>query len=392
MELVRSEYFADPDPARLTTAAVRGIASELDKYSVYYDENEWNERTLKDAGRYHGIGVSIGILGGRPGVLKLAAGGPADRGGLQVGDLLLAVDEWQVPEGAGLDEVQPHLEGPERSIVRLRVRNVVDERERRVEIERGTAPEETAYGALLDAVRGIGYLRVESFRENTPALVDRELRRLDLEGAASLILDLRGNRGGTLDAAVEISDRFLGAGPVVTTIGRHARQTRKSRTTADDVAMPMVVLVDGASASAAEVVAGALQDRLRAPIVGERTYGKGVVQRLIRLNAGGLKLTTAYYVTPAGRCLEGHLTLGGEPADAGGLLPDLVIPLPREEARRAALFVDRLRYEPHIRRLLGAGVHKLPEDYRDPQLAAAIALLTEGGADQPVPSGDEDPH
>ena len=207
MGLVRSEYYADPDPASMSTAAVRGIASELDKYSVYYDEDEWNERTLKDAGRYHGIGVSIGILDDRPGILKIAAGGPADRAGLEVGDLLLTVDAWQVPEGAGLDDVQPHLEGPERSIVRLRVRNVVDGRERSVEIERGTAPEETAYGALLDPVHGIGYLRIESFRENTPALVDRELRRLELEGAAALILDLRGNRGGTLDAAVEISDR-----------------------------------------------------------------------------------------------------------------------------------------------------------------------------------------
>ena len=154
--------------------------------------------------------------------------------------------------------------------------------------------------------------------------------------------------------------------------------------------LPMVVLVNGASASAAEVVAGALQDRMRAPIVGERTYGKGVVQRLIRLNAGGMKLTTAYYVTPGGHCLEGHLTLGGEAAETGGLLPDLVVPLPRGEADRSALFVDRLRYEPHIRRLLDAGTQKLPADYRDPQLTAAIALLGDGVVDQATLSGEPD--
>ena len=175
----------------------------------------------------------------------------------------------------------------------------------------------------------MGYIRISTFKGNTDHQFHRELKRLAAEGLRSLIIDLRGNRGGALGVAVSITDRFLRKGVITKTIGRNFYETHQAHDTNNDVDIPLVLLVDGESASAAEVMIGALQDHGRAVVIGERTYGKGVVQGIypFRHGNGGIKMTIAHYVTPTGRCIEKELALGHGAKRRGGLQPDLSLPL-----------------------------------------------------------------
>lgn len=375
--MVRVNYVTKPDPLKLGYGAAKGVAASLDRYCEAYDGKAWRDRQREDRGRYNGIGVILGKIADRVVVLRVGPGGPASRAGVRAGDVIRAVDGRDVTAGTDLDRVQDMVQGPRETTVALELESQDGKRRRTVEVVRGTAATQTVFGELLGGGGMVGYVRVLSFRGNTLQHFNRELERLlSLEEARALILDLRANRGGDLEVAVGLVDRFLQGGRVVATVGRAMGRSYRASPQEDDVDLPLVVLVDRRSASAAEVVAGALQDHGRAVLVGERTYGKGVVQALIgfRTAPGGLKLTTAHYVTPAGRCIERSLALPGGMGRRGGLLPDIPIPLDDEERLWALRIAERRRYLPFVRRLLEEETPR-PEGFRDRHLEAALDVL-----------------
>lgn len=372
--LLQDGYVIEPDEDRLAFAAARGMTQSLDPHCRVYDGSEWAENQTENEGRYAGIGIVADNLRGRWTILEVNPRGPAAAAGLEAGDRIVAVG------GRPVEDLSLHdsLQGIPGSEVRLTVVGPAPALEREVTARRAMVEQRTAWGAVLDEVRGVGYLAITAIRANTADLVKRELARLRRLGQKSLVLDLRENRGGLVDPALEIADRFLDEGPLVSTIGRHHRSVREAEPGAPDGDWPMVVLVDGRTASAAEIIAGALQDHHRAVLVGERTFGKGVVQVIMAFQsrAGGIKFTTAHYFTPAGRCLERSVGLGAGGARRGGLRPDLTVAI--EETRRQTCdrHRDRLRYDPSVQRLLDEEPsRRLPDGFADPQIAAALALL-----------------
>jgi len=305
---------AEPvDRAELERAAVEGMLGTLgDRWSTYYGPSEF--ASFQDAldGHYTGVGLWLRPLGGGGvEVGSVQPGSPASRSGLRAGDVLVSVDGTDVGS-ADVTAVAAMLRGEERTTVRLVVRR--GERTQEVPLSREAL---STQDVAVERLRGgVVRVRVQAFtrgvgRDVRRAVLDRDRRR-----ARGVVLDLRGNPGGLLDEAVEVASAFLDGGPVVA----YERRGKPVRTLealgGGDVTTPLVVLVDAATASAAEVVTAALQDRNRAVVVGARTFGKGTVQEPARLSDGsGLELTVGRYVTPGGRSIEGQ-----------GLEPDVLVP------------------------------------------------------------------
>ncbi|MBT8082598.1 MAG: S41 family peptidase [Gammaproteobacteria bacterium] len=301
LERVKRDYVEPLDDAELMESAIRGMVSDLDAHSQYLDASEYRDIRISTTGSYTGIGIEIDEVDGRVLVVTPIAGSPAARSGLRSGDEIVAVDGIALETG-NLHETIGQLRGHAGSQVRvsvLRDSDVIDHRMRRQVIRVASVHSEFLAPAYA-------YVRVSQFNENTA----RELRGAidDLQHAAGsmlegLVLDLRNNPGGVLDAAVEVADLFLDAGVIVSSEGRSldSRFTRSAHRGDVLDGAEMVVLVNGGSASASEIVAGALQDHDRALVVGTATFGKGLVQTVVPLSKGrAIKLTTSRYYTPSG--------------------------------------------------------------------------------------------
>ena len=301
LERVKRDYVEPVDDAVLLESAIRGMVADLDAHSQYLDASEYRDIRISTTGSYTGIGIEISELGGAVTIVTPIAGSPAARAGLQSGDQIIAVDGVAV-ETSNLQQTIGQLRGHAGSRVTVTV--LRDDEAIDYEMQRQVIRVASVHKELL--APSFGYIRVSQFSENTA----RELGRAvdDLQDAGDgllegLVLDLRNNPGGVLDSAVDVSDLFLDSGVIVSADGRSSdsRFTRSAHRGDILDGANMVVLVNRGSASASEIVAGALQDHNRALVIGTGTFGKGLVQTVVPLSKGrAIKLTTSRYYTPSG--------------------------------------------------------------------------------------------
>jgi carboxyl-terminal processing protease len=313
MDRVRREYVDKIDDQQLVQSAIRGILKELDPHSSYLDPTQYEEIRISTSGNYTGVGLDVSLDDGKVTVVEPLAGAPAAQAGILAGDVVVSVDDVPV-DLANIEETVNRMRGQAGTAVTVDVVRDGSERPMRFALTRAAVQVKTVTSEYLG--NGLAYFRLTAFAESTPrdlaqaAHAAKESAGGKLTGA---ILDLRNNPGGVLDAAVQVADEFLTDGLIVRGTGR-VRQARFEQfaSPGDELeGVPAVLLVNGGSASASEIVAGALQDHGRAQLVGERTYGKGSVQTVMPLGEGSaIKLTTSRYLTPSGRSLNG---LGVDP-------------------------------------------------------------------------------
>lgn len=326
LDLIRSSYVEDIDDRTLLEHAIRGMLEGLDPHSDYLSEDDYDSLEESTQGEFGGLGIEVGEENGNLRIVSPIDDSPADRAGIEPGDLIVEIDgrpvrDMSINDAVGMLRGEP---GSSISLTLIRDDETID-----VSLEREIITANSVRTRMLEP--GYAYLRISQFRTNTGDEVADALEELhdehgDLSG---LVLDLRNNPGGVLQAAVGVADAFLTDGLVVYTEGRMSRSGREYRASPEDPSrgVPMVVLINTGSASAAEIVAGALQDQGRAVIMGTRSFGKGSVQTLLPLsNERALKLTTSLYFTPDGRSIQ-----------AQGIIPDIEVReglVTRETSRR----------------------------------------------------------
>lgn len=312
---IKSDYVEQVDDKTLLEYAIRGMLSGLDPHSSYLNEDDFKELQVGTSGEFGGLGIEVGMEDGFVKVVSPIDDTPAQRAGVQAGDLIIRLDDTPV-KGMSLDEAVRTMRGEPGSEITLTIVRDGVEKPLRVTVKRDVIKVTSVKSRVLEP--GFGYLRITSFQSKTAdAVADaiRELRSNSTKPLRGLVLDLRNNPGGVLNAAVAVSDVFLTEGLIVYTQGRAADSKLEFRATADDLlgSAPIVILVNGGSASASEIVAGALQDHKRAIVMGTRTFGKGSVQTILPMkNTTAIKLTTARYYTPSGRSIQ-----------AEGIVPDI---------------------------------------------------------------------
>ena len=304
LDLVARNYVdaKDADHDRLTKAALEGMIRSLDPHSEFMEARDFRELSEEMDGRFGGIGIQVERRDNRVVVIAPIADSPAERAGVQRGDEIVKVD-GQSLEKLGMDRIIERLRGPPKTKVSLTLFRPLSRQTVTVSLVREIIAVDSVRDVHLLA-HGIGYVQVTQFTERTGAEFKQALRRLLLQGATALVLDLRSNPGGLLDAAVAVAEPFFKPGElIVYTQGRaeDSREESRAGSGAGWARLPVAVLVNAGTASAAEIVAGALRDTGRAVVVGETTFGKGSVQTIFKLREGeGLRLTTARYFTPGG--------------------------------------------------------------------------------------------
>jgi carboxyl-terminal processing protease len=318
---IKREYVDDVDDRQLMEKAIRGMVAALDPHSAFLDSDEFEEIRLSTMGSYPGVGIEVVAEDSAVKVLRPIEGSPADQAGMQSGDLIVKIDENDV--GADLAGAITRMRGPAGSNVRLTVRRPSTGELLEFSLRRAKVDVRSVMQQTLEP--GFGYVRITSFSETTADDVTRaiaSLKRENPQGLHGLVLDLRNNPGGVLEAGVAVADEFLNEGVIVTAEGRTPDARFRMEATPGDLidGAELVLLVNGGSASAAEIVAGALKDHNRAELIGHKTYGKGSVQTVMPLSHGGaIKLTTSRYFTPSGVSIHGK-----------GIVPDIVAEGPEE--------------------------------------------------------------
>jgi len=304
---IKNDYVEEVDDKTLLENAIRGMLSGLDPHSTYLDPDGYKELQVGTTGRFGGLGIEVGMEDGFIKVISPIDDTPAKKAGMHAGDLIVRLDETPV-KGLSLSQAVKIMRGkPGSEIVLTVVREGVD-KPLKITIIRDIIRVKSVKSKMLG--EDFGYIRITSFQSKTGENLLEEIEKLQdssKDGLKGLVLDLRNNPGGVLSAAVDVSDAFLTKGLIVYTEGRDSASRLKFSATPNDVlnGNPMVVLVNGGSASASEIVAGALRDHNRAIILGEKTFGKGSVQTILPMNAeSALKLTTARYYTPSGRSIQ----------------------------------------------------------------------------------------
>jgi carboxyl-terminal processing protease len=377
-DFARESFVREVEADELVKLALTGMLRGLDEYSRYYDVEQSKVLARETQGRFRGIGAIFRRPLGAGRVLYPLADSPAARAGLRVGDQFVMVEgtplvdlneaEFRAllssPPGDSLEATVLGVDGQERELV-IRLGSVIDPTVR--------------HAHLIEPARGVGYVAITSFSSETPAEFDRSFDFLRRRGAEALILDLRGNLGGVLESAVAIAQRFVQRGVIVSTEGRgDPLSYRADPDAAWYLGTPLVVLVDGETASSSEVLAGALQDHRTAVLVGAPTYGKGMVQTIRRFLRWGTqgKVTSSYYYSPTGRNFE----RSADPGRDYGILPDILVEPTGPE--RAALLGFLRSYGPGPEEVPALeaweeaeGLDLIEELPRDPQLEAALGLL-----------------
>ena len=369
MRQVEQSYVAPVKRDQLVDGALKGMLSKLDPHSDYMTEREYRELVQTTSGQFGGIGIEISVEEGVPQVISAIEGTPAASAGIEPGDRIIKADDQPIV-GMDIGEVVRKLRGAPGSRVVLTIaranRATFD-----VPITRAIVHVDSVKAELKPG--RIGYARVSTFDENTQTELRDAIARMRRQAGGSyagFVLDLRNDAGGLLDSAVDITSDFLDRGTVVTTRGREADENRVYDATPNGDLIrgtSLVVLINGASASASEIVAGALQDNRRATILGTRSFGKGSVQSIIPLEGrGALRLTTALYYTPSGRSIQGQ-----------GITPDRVVTLPKEQQVANAV----VTYESDLFGALKAPSALTPQSA--PSRPAAKRSVT-GEADHPI--------
>lgn len=316
-----STYDGEIDDEKLLEGAMKGMADAIgDPYTVYMNQDEFVTFIESSKGSFYGIGAQLGIRDNNVTIIAPVEGSPAEKAGLKAGDIILKVDDYEVNE-LNTEAVVSRVRGEEGVPVTLTIKREGVENPLEIEIVRAEIKTESVKGEILED--GIGYIQLTTFsdEEVSDKFVEK-LNELKQQGMKKLILDLRGNPGGYLNECVEIASNFIPEGEVITyTIDKYDKKVISNSLGGDAIGMPLVVLVDGGSASASEVVTGALRDYEVATIIGTRTFGKGIVQQLRVLpnDMGGLKVTTSKYYTPNGENIHGT-----------GIEPNIVVQIPQE--------------------------------------------------------------
>ncbi len=314
---IKTDYVEDVKDDKLLVDAIHGMLSGLDPHSAYLDPESFKEVRIGTEGKFGGLGIEVTMENGFVKVVAPIDDTPADRAGLKAGDLITRLDDTPV-KGMTLNEAVRRMRGKPNTKIKLTVVREDEPQPLEFVLKRAVIKITSVRSSILED--GYGYLRITQFQSATADNVRRELGKLKKEVGGKLkglVLDLRNNPGGVLNGAVAVSDTFLRKGLIVSTKGRIEDSQLKFTATPTDYIdnTPMVVLVNGGSASASEIVAGALQDHKRAVILGTKTFGKGSVQTILPMNNGAaLKITTARYYTPKDRSIQ-----------ASGISPDVVV-------------------------------------------------------------------
>jgi carboxyl-terminal processing protease len=314
---IKDNYVEEVSDKTLLENAIRGMLAGLDPHSTYLDKEAFQELRVGTTGEFGGLGIVVGMEDGFVKVISPIDDTPAQRAGIKTGDLIIRLDSKPV-KGMSLDDAVKLMRGRPGTSIELLVVREGEEKPLTFKVVRDKIRVKSVKSRTLED--GFGYIRVSQFQERTSPDMRKALSKLKQENHGKLkglILDLRNNPGGLLDAAVDVADTFLTSGTIVSVRGRDEANDISHTATPKDMlkGAPMIVLVNGGSASASEIVSGALQDQKRAVIMGSKTFGKGSVQTVVPLgNNTAIKLTTARYYTPSGRSIQ-----------AKGIEPDIVL-------------------------------------------------------------------
>ena len=370
-EVVRADYVGKVSDEKLVEGAINGMLTSLDPHSNYLNTRDFNDMKVQTRGEFGGLGIEVSMENGLVKVISPIDDTPAARAGLKPGDIIAALDGKPV-QGMTLPQAVEKMRGPINSDIKLTIR-----RKGRppfdVKLTRAEIRVQSVRSHLID--KDIGYIRITSFTEQTDVGLNNAMKNLKQEAGGKLrgvVLDLRNNPGGLLDQAVAVSDAFLDRGEIVSTRGRRADDAQRYNAQPGDIAegLPMAVLINGGSASASEIVSGALKDHHRAVLIGTRSFGKGSVQTIIPLPGhGAMRLTTARYYTPSGRSIQDE-----------GIEPDIVVAAAKIDlppAKKAAKTADASATSGNAagdddESSVNPSLMGTPEDY---QLMRAVTML-----------------
>ncbi len=409
VDIIQNNYVDNIGADKLIYSAIRGMLRALDPHSSFFDPKEFTRLREEQHSKYFGLGIRVRPLFRERGRVVIveppAIGSPAERRGLRAGDVVTKIEGESIDDWTS-DEVVGHLRGPRGTTVNITVERPGIRDPLQFKIERDEIPIITVPYAF-EVKPGVGYIKIDRFSESTAEELGQKLKALNTGNLSGLILDLRDNPGGLLNQAIEVSDYFIDRGKmIVSTKGRADGSVRPYKTTRlEKIQVPLVVLINRHSASASEIVAGALQDHDRALIVGETSFGKGLVQSVYQLeNNTGMALTTAKYYTPSGRLIQrdysgssldyyylsSNINRGGKERETkytdsgrkvlggGGIAPDVEIPV-RELSRFEALLSTKDVFFEYARRLTSGQV-PVASNFQVPVRSEEVAAASGRGS------------
>lgn len=353
IQRVRDNYVDAVEDHKLMQNAIRGMVEALDDHSTFLSPDEFEDMKVSTSGAYAGIGVEVAPGKEGVSVVRRMPNSPAERAGIETGDIIVRIDDIAV-DPADIETAIARMRGPEGSPIRLAVRRAGSATLLDFKVARAQVQLQSVAAEMLTPE--YGYLRITSFTDTTAGELERAVERLERRGTAKpkgFVIDLRNNPGGVLDAAVQVADDFLDRGTIVSAEGRTREARFRMEAKPGDISngATLVLLVNGGSASASEILAAALHDNHRATLIGRRTYGKGSVQTIMPLSDGqALKITTSRYFTPSGMSINGI-----------GIVPDTVLDGPEQPPAEMDLAED-------------AAVSTLSR--RDPQVLLALQSLS----------------
>jgi carboxyl-terminal processing protease len=317
LETIKQEYVNEVDQAEIMDSAINGLLQSLDPYSAYMSPKSFDGMQTDTKGEFGGLGIEIGMESGVVKVISPIDDTPAANAGIKSGDYIVRINDQQV-QGKTLTEAVDLMRGPVGSDIKLTIRRKNEKKALEFKIKRAVIEVRSVEAKIIGKKNEIGYLRLKSFNENSDEQLFEKINNFEKKKKLTgYILDLRNNPGGLLTQAINITDFFLDDGEIVSTKGRKISETRRFFSKKGDGinGKPLIVITNNGSASASEIVSGALKDHKRAIILGENTYGKGSVQSIIPLkNGGGLRLTISKYYLPSGKSISDV-----------GVLPDIFV-------------------------------------------------------------------
>ncbi len=388
-ERVRSDYVEKPDDGKLIESAISGMLTGLDPHSSYMDAKSFKDMQVQTRGEFGGLGIEVTMEDGLIKVVSPIDDTPASKAGIQANDIITTLDDEAV-QGMTLNQAVDKMRGPVNTKIKLKIIRKGQDNPIEVTLVRDNIRVRSVRARVESD--DIGYIRVTTFNEQTTEGLKREVasltKQIGEDKLKGFILDLRNNPGGLLEEAVTVSDAFLERGEIVSTRGRNAEETQRRVARPGDLTKgkKLIVLINGGSASASEIVAGALQDHKRATLIGTRSFGKGSVQTIIPLGSGNgaLRLTTARYFTPSGKSIQ-----------AQGITPDLeVLQDVPEDLKSRTDTKGEASLRGHLKgdagkEQTGSQSYVPPDAKDDKALKMANDLLHGVKVDIPVPGGDK---
>jgi len=373
LERVRSDYVEEPEDAKLIESAINGMLAALDPHSAFLNAKSFRDMQVQTRGEFGGLGIEVTMEKGVVKVVSPIDDTPAARAGLHSGDLITHLDDEQI-QGLTLQQAVEKMRGQVNTPIKLTVVRKGEEEPLQIKVVRAII---RINPVKARAEGDVAYIRLTTFNEQTYAELKKSVAKLNMEIGGKLkgyVIDLRNNPGGLLDQAISVSDAFLEQGAIVLTRGRNRQETQRSNARPGDITngKKIAVLINGGSASASEIVAGALQDLHRGTIIGTRSFGKGSVQTIIPLDGNGaIRLTTARYYTPSGRSIQ-----------AKGISPDIVVEqkLPEDLKKRAGKSRGEADLRGHLKRddekeSSGSSAYVPKDKEKDTQLKFALNFI-----------------